>query len=55
MTEALTFIVNQNPAGIAIADTALRLNIPVENILPSIRNLADSGLIRIVDNNLYPA
>lgn len=55
MTEALTFIVNQNPAGITIADTSLRLNMPVENILPTIRNLADSGLVRIIDNNLYPA
>ena len=53
LAEAILFVINQNPEGISIWDLSVNLATPPERIYPIVRNLVDTGKIKLADSILF--
>jgi len=53
--EAILFTIAQNPEGITIADLSRLLNLPPDIIFSPLRQLADTGRLRLCANLILPA
>lgn len=54
LAEAITYVVGQNPEGLTPGNLASLLAIPVENLIPAVRDLVDLGSIRLIDGVITP-